>query len=316
MRMYETNQIKNRDTLREHYNAVYRKIPSYKDLEDMASSVSIAHTAKIISGDTDALAELSSILADIHQQKETLLKTYGFPADYLNPIFTCADCNDTGYILGEKCHCFKQAIIKELYVKSNIQEMLEKCTFSALSDIYYEGEDKERFRSNVNISHKFIEKFNAPYQNLFFYGTVGTGKSNLSGCIAKELIDKGYSVIYFSSQSLFDELSKYAFDFKNKESFCALQNDLYACDLLIIDDLGTEVSSKFVSSQLFTIINERHLREKSTIISTNLSLEDILLSYSERIFSRITANYSILKFSGPDIRMLQKKTKKESEAFS
>ena len=149
------------------------------------------------------------------------------------------------------------------------------------------------------------------YQNIIFYGTVGTGKSFLSNCIAKEVIEQGHSVIYFSATNFFETLAKYTFDYKSKDELASIYEDIYTCDLLIIDDLGTEMTNKFASSQLFSCLNERHLGRKSTIISTNLSLEDLCDTYSERIFSRIMNYFLLCKIVGPDIRRLKNLTEKK-----
>lgn len=306
MRTYEATQLKNREIQNARKEEVYRRIPTYKELEDMVADVSIAQSNKMFSGDKSAYEELRSIIHDISLKKENLLIKEGFPHDYLDPIYTCKDCKDTGYVNNQKCSCFKQAIIATLYSQSNIQNMLNEMNFSTLSYSYYKGEDLIKFKRAVSASKNFIETFHAPYQNLLFYGTVGTGKSFLSGCIAKELLDQGYLVLYFSAQTLFDTLSKYTFTYQNSSDDLSALDDIFSCDLLIIDDLGTEMSGKFVSSQLFKCINERHLRKKSTIISTNLSLEEMLHLYSERIFSRITTQYNAYKLTGDDIRRLQK----------
>ena len=152
----------------------------------------------------------------------------------------------------------------------------------------------------------FVKNFNSDYHNLFFYGTVGTGKSFLSSCIAKELIEQGKLVIYFSSAQLFETLSRSTFDRNSEEAASGIYEDIYECDLLIIDDLGTELTNAFVSSQLFSCLNNRHLRRKSTIITTNLSLEELRDRYSDRIFSRITSNYGMCKLTGHDIRITKK----------
>jgi len=193
--------------------------------------------------------------------------------------------------------------ISLLYEQSNIQEVIEKENFSTLSYEYYKGEDLKRFEDAVNMSKAFVAGFKKHYQNLFFYGTVGTGKSFLSGCIARELLSHGHSVIYFSANGLFENLARYSFDIKSKETLYNFNKDLYNCDLVIIDDLGTEVTNSFVTSQLFGLLNERHLGRKATIISTNLSLEELRDRYSDRIFSRITSNYALCKLTGPDIRI-------------
>jgi DNA replication protein DnaC len=153
----------------------------------------------------------------------------------------------------------------------------------------------------------FVENFKQDYHNILFYGTVGTGKSFLSGCVASELLKNGHSVIYFSSTGLFDNLARYTFDTKEKEALSAFYQDLYNCELLIIDDLGTEITNSFVASQLFSCLNERNLRKRATIISTNLSLEELRDRYSDRVFSRITSSYTICKLTGRDIRMIKKR---------
>lgn len=302
LRTYEEKQVRNRHLLAKRTQEVYAKIPAFQEIEETIASISVSQGKKMLLGDEEALSELKDILHNLSMQKENLLVTNGFSKEYLQPIYDCTDCKDTGYIDGQKCHCFKNAMITLLYQQSNLQAMLEEENFSKLSFSYYEGDDLTRFEKAVETSKNFIKNFPLDYQNLCFYGTVGTGKSFLSNCIAKELIDGGYSVIYFSAIQLFETLSKYSFDYKSKEELSGVYNDIYTCDLLIIDDLGTEVPNSFTISQLFSCLNERHLRKKDTIISTNLSLENLCNTYSERIFSRLTNNFKLLKLSGPDIR--------------
>lgn len=306
IREYEERQTQNHRELLRRRERIYTLIPEYKELEDEVASISVARAKLLLDNPSADKSGYNKRMADIASQKKVLLKEHGYATDYLELGYTCTDCKDTGYINGEKCHCFKQMEISLLYEQSNIQEMISKENFSTLSYEYYEGEDLTRFQNAVNVSKNFVTGFKNHYQNLFFYGTVGTGKSFLSGCIAKKLLSQGCSVIYFSANGLFDTLARYAFDTKSKDTLYNLNKDLYNCDLVIIDDLGTEVTNNFVSSQLFALLNERHLRQKATIISTNLSLEELRDRYSERVFSRITSNYSICKLTGKDIRMQKK----------
>lgn len=304
---YEAVQEKNRHILSNRLDYVYENIDGYRELNESVSSISVEYGKKMLSGDESALDELRTILADLASMKSSMLKSAGLPEDYLDPIYNCPDCQDTGYVNGQKCHCFKQKMIGILYVQSNIQNTLSSENFSSLSYDFYTGEDLARFENAVKNCMDFIQNFQKDYRNLFFYGTVGTGKSFLSGCVAKELLEQGNSVIYFSAVGLFETLSRYSFDTKSKESLYNTYEDLYNCDLVIIDDLGTELTNSFVTSQLFSCLNERHLRKKATIISTNLSLEELRDRYSDRIFSRITSNYQVCKLSGPDIRMYKKR---------
>lgn len=307
MREYEERQRKNRRLLEARTDQVYRQVEGYRNLCNQAASLSVSQGKKLLEGDRDALVDLKGSLASLSLQKQRLLTEAGFPSNYLEPVYDCPDCKDTGYIEGQKCHCFRQAIVRLLYEQSGIRDMLEKENFSVLSYDYYQGEDLERFQKAVIGCRNFIKTFDTDYQNLFFYGTVGTGKSFLSGCVAKELIESGHCVIYFSAAGLFELLSKNMFDYKNKDDSAGLQEDLQTCDLLIIDDLGTEYTRNIAPSVLFSLLNGRHLNKKSTIISTNLSLEDIRNRYSDRVFSRITNQYHICKFTGTDIRMLKKR---------
>jgi DNA replication protein DnaC len=151
----------------------------------------------------------------------------------------------------------------------------------------------------------FIRDFENKPKNLFFYGNTGVGKTFLSNCVAKELLDNGYSVIYFTAFQLFDILSKGVFE-KDADAIAAHQN-IFDCDLLIIDDLGTELSNAFSTSQLFLCVNERILRQRSTIISTNLNLNQVSDTYSERTFSRVLNNYNLIKLFGDDIRIQKRK---------
>lgn len=307
LHQYEVKQRKTRRDTEQKLSYVYSHIPAYRDLDEQVASISVVQGKKMLSGDSGAMEELHRLLAELSASKARLLTDAGLPADYLEPIYECPDCKDTGYIDGQKCHCFRQAMITLLYEQSNIHEMLRTENFDALSYEYYEGEDLSRFRNAVSICHNFIKNFNSGYHNLFFYGTVGTGKSFLSGCIAKELIEDGHSVIYFSAAGLFDLLSKNSFHYKNREELRETYADLYECDLLIVDDLGTELTNQFVASQLFALLNERHMGKKATIISTNLSLEELRDRYSDRISSRIISHYEICKLSGQDIRMYKKR---------
>ena len=154
------------------------------------------------------------------------------------------------------------------------------------------------------ICHEFADTFGKDFKNLFLYGDTGVGKTFLANCIAKQLMDHSYSVIYFTAFELFDIFAKSKFQ-KDDEAE-SMYEHIFDCDLLIIDDLGTELSNSFTTSQLFLCLNERLLRHRSTIISTNLSLEALVDLYSERTFSRITSNFTMLKLTGDDIRIKKK----------
>lgn len=312
LRDYDRIRDGNRRLLEARREKVYQSVAGYRELEDSVSILSVSAARASLAGDQNAPQRLHQSLADLALRRKALLTAAGFPEDYLEPVYNCALCRDTGYTTDrenrkQKCACFRQREISILYSQSNIRDMIAKENFSTLSTVYYQGEDLQRFESAVKLSHEFVESFDRDYHNLLFYGTVGTGKSFLSGCIARELIDSGHSVIYFSASGLFDTLARYSFDHKEKETLQELYEDIYGCDLLIVDDLGTEITNTFVASQLFSCLNERGLRHRSMIISTNLCLEELRDRYSDRIFSRITSSFSLCKLTGPDIRIYKKR---------
>mgnify|MGYP000547965387 CR=1 FL=1 len=314
MRGYDKRQLQNKYIHDKRIEEAYRKAPRLREIDSEIASASVRQAYRLMDGDDNALAALRLAIEDYKEERAALLSTLGYPLDYFEPIYTCPDCHDTGYIDGQKCHCFKQAIINTVYSQSNIREILSRENFSTLSFDYYSDEQKNpatglsalaTAKLAVTNCHEFIDNFENKPKNIFFYGNTGVGKTFLSHCIAKELMDSAYSVIYFTAAGLFDILAENTFG-KRQDKDSDVFEHIYDCDLLIIDDLGTELPNSFTVSQLFICLNERILRQKSTIISTNLALEDIKSIYSERTFSRISSNYTILRITGDDIRIQKK----------
>lgn len=306
LRTYDRLQARERHAQARRFEEIYTKIPEYKALDESIPSISIAYAKRVIEGDFNAKSDMQKELSKITKQKESLLIGNGYPKDYLEMHYTCPSCKDTGYISGQKCSCLKNQLLSVLYAQSNLDTLLDTDNFDMLSEEYYKGEDLIQFRSVLKECHEFVDNFSTKKDNLFFYGNVGVGKSFLSCCIAKELLDKGYSVLYFSSSELFDILKENDFGKDSKENLYTSKEDIYNCDLVVIDDLGTELTNSYISTRLFSLINERILRNKSTIISTNLSLMELRDLYSDRIFSRICNQYKLCKLSGPDIRIYKK----------
>lgn len=310
-REYDNDRLKSRMLLDERTEYVNTHIPEYKTLSDRLASLSLEYTKRSLSGEKTAISSFSKLAEDIRKEKEELLIKAGLDKDYLKPVYKCSDCRDTGFIDGKKCHCFKDKEISLLYDQSNIQTSLKDVSFDKMSEKYYTGDDLSRFKESRQKAVCFVNNFNSDYQNLLLYGTVGTGKSLLSSCVASELLKGGHSVIYFSSSMLIDTLAKAAFDRPSSRSdrFNDVSDEnspIYDCELLIIDDLGTEITNNFTIAALFSLLNERALRKKSMIISTNLSLEELQERYTDRIFSRLTGDFTFCRLSGPDIRIASK----------
>lgn len=314
MRSYDARQVKHNYEKQKRQNEVYAKVPSLKTIDASIASCSVAHAKKLFDGDENALTMLKQKLAEYRRQKKSLLEEIGLTEDYFTPPFVCADCKDTGFIGTKQCHCFTQAAIDMIYTQSNLQDILKTENFHSFSFDYYSDAKTNpatgmtalaTAKDAVTKCLKFIKNFDSSFSNLCLYGDTGTGKTFLSNCVAKELLDSGHSVIYFTAFQLFDIFSKGVFE-KEEEALFVHKN-IFDCDLLIIDDLGTELTNSFTTSQLFLCLNERILRRKSTIISTNLGVNQLADIYSERVLSRIISNYTLLNLFGDDIRILKRR---------
>lgn len=313
LREYDSRQLKNKHELDMRITKVYGEIKELKEIDDKIVANSIANTKKLLMGDETVLEKLKEENLDLSMRKIELLCEHGYSPDYLSLHYTCPDCKDTGFIGNEKCHCFKQAIVDLVYSQSNVKHSIATENFNTFTFDYYSKTyvdettqltPYDNAKKVVASCQSFIQDFDRKYENILLYGNTGVGKTFLANCIAKELLDSAHTVIYLTAFQLFDILEKNKFG-KNEDNYEAKNQFEYIldCNLLIIDDLGTELNNSFISSQLYLCINERHLRQKSTIISTNLSLNDLKENYSERIFSRITSNYIPLKIVGEDIRL-------------
>lgn len=300
LKEYDDIREKNRALLNARKEEVAKTAPDYFEYKQKLISLCMQKVNRtLFSAETnnDEQAYQTELEALRIASKNALQKA-GFPEDYLEPIYECPLCKDTGFITGAQCTCLKRRITRALYAQSGIEHMLETNNFSTLSYDYYKGEDLVAFQNAVQACKDMVANFDTKKDSLLLYGTVGCGKSFLSGCVAKELMDKGASVVYFSASQFFNTL--------HANNLYNTAEELYNNDLVIIDDLGAELTNSFVTTSLFSFLNERILRGKATIISTNLNLAELKERYSDRIASRIIQNFKLLKLSGPDIRILQR----------
>lgn len=314
MRTYDERQAASRALLAARQQEIEQQLPAYAALHQqiIENSMSYARASLFTSGEagTDELRRQNE---ELSQKKEALLLKHGYPANYLSPVYFCADCQDTGMIGEERCHCFKQAVVDLLYAQSNIASVIKEENFDTFSFHYYSDTVKDQKtgltpRQNIqriyDTCRSFVANFDQKFNNLLFYGNSGLGKTFLSHCIAKELLGTAHTVLYLTAYELFDLLGKAMYE--EDEGLAASGEHILDCDLLIIDDLGTELATAFTMSRLNLCINERFLNHRSTIISTNFGVQELAEHYGERNFSRIFSSYTPLRFFGEDIRLKKK----------
>ncbi len=314
MREYNRRQLMHENLRIAHIQEVYKALPRIRQIDEEISSSSAAYAKRAIRREAFSMEEFKGHLEKLKKEKQRLLKEGGFPEDYLELTYTCPKCRDTGYIHGQKCTCYLQAAASLLYNQSGLAGILEKENFDTLSFDYYSKDEKyarhgrtvyENMTMVVDACHRYVRDFPSAKGSLLFTGSAGCGKTFLSNCIAKAVMDQYYSVVYMTAAQLFDLFSREQFK-QDEEQETDVSQYVYDCDLLILDDLGTELSNSFTNSKLFTCINERLSRKNGTIISTNLSLAGIRDTYSDRIYSRILGNYQCFSFYGQDIRILKR----------
>ncbi len=314
MRTYDERQSASRALLARRQQEIEQHLPAYTALQQqiIENSMNYARNS-LFSAENDGAEALRRQNEELSRKKEALLLANGYPADYLSPVYTCTDCQDTGMIGDERCHCFKQAVVDLLYAQSNIANIIKEENFETFSFDYYNDtviDPKTKLTPRQNITRiydtcqAFVRNFDKEFNNLLFYGNSGLGKTFLSHCIAKELLGTAHTVLYLTAYELFDMLGKAMYN--EDEDFAASGEHILDCDLLIIDDLGTELATAFTMSRLNLCINERFLNRRATIISTNFGVQELADHYGERNFSRIFSSYTPLRFFGEDIRLKKK----------
>lgn len=291
--------------------------PKLQEIENELSKISIEAAKSVIVADEDKkkkiLADLKKNSNALIKEKNNILKELSKSTDFLKPHYECNICKDTGFVeKGGKsvmCSCLKQKLYDIAYNKSNMGN-LERENFSTFNIRYFSDKpDKERFKSdispreNMNLlrekANNFIENFDDPTEkNLVFTGGTGLGKTFLSNCIAAEVLKQGKTVLYQTAPVMLDAILDEKFG-KNDTGFNLMENIL-TTNLLIIDDLGTEKISETKITELFTIINTRLLNQNhsitKTIISTNLTVNELFSIYTTRIGSRLAGAYRFLRF--------------------
>ena len=297
---------------RKRYEEAVQKIPELIETErEMADTAMSVVKALGRGEDVSSFIEtLSERNLAAQKRREELLVQAGFPKDYLKTKYTCPVCDDKGFVAGKRCECHKM-LVRSIAYKSLCENLpIERSGFENFSlDFYPRKPDRDGFSPYERMSEiyrfcrDYASDFGKDSPNLFMQGATGLGKTHLSRAIAKSAVEKGYGVIYGSAQNLLNRVEKEHFGRAERDE--ETLESLLECDLLILDDLGTEFSTSFTQSCIYNIVNTRILKGIPTVISTNLSMEELEQKYTQRITSRIIGSYISLDFCGKDIRQIK-----------
>jgi len=292
---------------------IYLKLPQVQEIDSqmMGDAVKMLELAQLAmkGKDTSAAAEqLKEKNLERQQKRAEILRQNGYAADAPTPKYTCSKCEDTGFVGTKRCECCEALLKAEAAARITGASMMSECSFDNFSLDYYSDKPmppqnivpREVMARVLSICKDYAENFSPKSGNLLMIGGAGLGKTHLSMAIARKVIDKGYGVAYCSAYSIFAQLQKEQYS-RGEDTLAGLLD----CDLLIFDDLGTEMVNQFSVAQINSIVNSRIISGKATIINTNFAIQELEKIYSERFVSRIIGSYRRLSFVGKDIRMIK-----------
>ncbi len=312
---YDGRRMAREREARERRDQVFAALPSLAQLDARLKQSGLAAMRLTISDPTGAVAgaeRLARQAEGLRKEREALLVQAGYPADYLEVRYDCPRCHDTGYVGNEMCPCLKRRLLAACYSQSRLADSLATENFDYFDFRLYSEEydpaegcsPRENIQQIFDRAVDFVDTFPQVFANLLLYGPTGLGKTFLCNCIAREILDKGFTVLYLTAGE-FCRLAEDA-QFRRREEDEDGESpltDLFEVDLLLLDDLGTEFATALTTSALFQVLNQRLLNRKHTVISTNLSPQRLRDAYSDRILSRLAGSYDFLHFFGQDIRL-------------
>ena len=323
LKEYEIKRINSELIAEQKRNELYFSNKKLQEIDEKLHKISFSKIKSILNNSDNSTDDLEENINKLKIEKEKILTQLNTSMEDLKPQYECSLCNDTGFITNENsselCSCIKQKMFNIEYNKSNLGN-LDKDHFGNFNiNLYSDEINQEKYNSKIspktnilnikNIIDNFIDNFDSPNEkNLLFTGNTGLGKTFLSNCIANEVLKMGKTVLYQTAPIMLDTIIDYRFGKNNVPE--NIYDNILNVDLLIIDDLGTESMNSMKFTELFTIINSRLLNQNrhitKTIISTNLSIQNLFDTYNERIASRFVGYYNICRFFGDDIRFKQK----------
>lgn len=285
-----------------------RNIPGVREIDAKLGRTGLEIMGAILAGGEatqEQVAEIRRKNTELQARRAELLRQYGYPEDYSDVHYECEKCSDSGFVDGRMCSCMKKALVLAGCESSGLGQLLRDQSFENFSLDYYSDSraDREEMERNLTIAYRFAQGFHGVGSgNLLLMGGTGLGKTHLSSAMARTIIEAGYDVYYTGAQGMLSDFERERFGNSSVPGAGEDTERYFECDLLIIDDLGTEVTNQFTVSCLFNVINTRLNLGRSTVISTNLMPAELKSRYTDRIVSRLLGEYRALRFVGKDVR--------------
>lgn len=317
---FDEDKQRRQEQQRQRQQRVYQQCPELESIQREIRGTMGEIIASALRRGTDPLPAIRVIRdknLSLQKRRAELLAQLGYPEDYLSEKPRCPLCGDTGYRGDGLCSC-----LKKYYAQEQIRELSRMLDIGSQSFDTFELDwyspdrgslprsPRENAQRNLNLCRDFAARFRPGRENLLLFGAPGLGKTFLSACIARTVSESGFSVVYDTAVNIFTRFEEQKFARDRLEAGEAKDETrrYLGCDLLILDDLGSELSTPFVQSALYTLINTRLTADKRTVISSNLTMDQVRARYTPQIASRLEGEYRVLPFYGEDIRLLRKQT--------
>lgn len=301
---YKDKNLRAKEAAEARREELHRNLPQVAEIDRALSATGLRIMREALKGKEGLdvrirkLEEGNNLLLEARRE---ILRANGYPEDYSSVHYECEECQDIGFVNGKMCKCMRRALTLAGYESSGVLKLIEKQNFDTFDLNYYKGAERRNMEQILEISKDYALNFHDDtMRNLLFMGDTGLGKTHLSSAIAKVVVDRGFDVVYESAQKIFSDFEAEKF---GRVPQGEKRTERYlACDLLIMDDLGTEMQSAFTVSCLYYLINTRLINEKSMVISTNIDKEEFSRQYTDRITSRLLGEFTVCVFAGTDIR--------------
>lgn len=300
---YEGKYLRAQEAARLRSMDIHAKIPEVEEIDARLASTGFCIFEASLIDDKKALEEIKRENIALKKRKAELLVAAGYPADYTEIKYECELCGDTGVVDYKMCSCMKEKLVIAGLESSGMYELIKTQTFDNFDLSYYSGEALQRMKMILDITRQYAENFELEKSgSIIMMGNTGLGKTHLSSAMGGVIISKGNDVYYTGAVEMLSEFETERFGYDRSGEASSATDKYFTCDLLIIDDLGTELINQFTTSCLYNVINSRLIKKKATIINTNFSRDELRKKYQDRITSRIFGEYTVLPFLGTDIR--------------